>query len=146
MRLYADRFLGAALSLTLLGCSTALTGGVPIGSNEWGEYSLLVRDLSGIVTEVRGVQGPPGGPDGAIADPERLEIRVAWTGGACSHQPVLVVVGSAKDLILAISNPHDPQLLPFLPVSCPAVGIPLQAVVALNEPVAQDAIDFTVTY
>ena len=146
MTLRVGPISGAALALTMLGCASAPSGGVPLESNEWGEYSLTVEDASGLVTAVRGADGPPGAPDGAVALPEQREVQLRWIGGACSHRPVLEVSGSSDDLRLAISNPPDPQPLPFLPISCPAVGVPLGAVLTLSEPVDQDAIGLEVTY
>lgn len=127
-------------------CTFGPTAGVPIAANGWGEYSLLLHDASGIVTGLRGGGVPPAGRDGAVAVPERSEVEVRWTGGACSHQPVLEVAGSANDLRMVIRNPHDPQPLPFLPISCPAVGVPLGVVLVLSEPVAQNAIQLEVMY
>jgi hypothetical protein len=108
---------------------------------------LLVYDGSGLVTAARSADRQPGAVgDGVVAFPERNELEIGWTGGACSHRPTLTVTGDASALHLSLANPDDPQPLPFLPIGCPAVGIPLAATISLHEPVAQDAVSIEVNY
>ena len=118
---------------------------VPLENNEWGAYELFVYDQSGLVTGVRSLEKAPGMAD-VVAHPERNEIEFAWTGGACSHRPTLHVTGSPLDLTLIVSNPSDPQFLPFLPIACPAVGIPLAATISLAVPVDQSSVEQEVNY
>ena len=88
-------------------------------------------------------QQPGLGRDGVVALPERQELEIGWTGGACAHRPTLHVTGDPASLRLVISNPPEPQL-PF--VSCPAVGISLAVTLSVSQPVAQGAVEFDVSY
>lgn len=110
----------------------------PLGTNDFGQYALLVYDDSGLVTGGRALhQGPGRHLSGVVAFPERQELEIGWTGGACAHRPTLRLSGTSASLRLVISNPTEPQL-PF--VGCPAVGIPFAITLSLAEPVAQDAV------
>ena len=133
--------LVAVLALAVIGCGAA-TPALPIAQNEFGQFSLQMNDQSGLVDAVRPVEPDSVGPHGAVAMPEPKEIEIRWLGGACAHVSVLNVTGSAQDLSVEVRTPNDPQLLPFLPVSCPAVGVPMGVVLSLSEPVAANAIDF----
>lgn len=119
---------------------------VDLAQNDFGRFVLLVYDASGLVTGGRPAQSRPGASGAVTAVPERQELEVAWTGGACSHQPTLEVSGDSSALRLVVRNPQDPQLLPFLPMACPAVGILLRVTLSLTEPVEQDAIGIEVSY
>jgi hypothetical protein len=120
---------------------------VPLEPSDWGQHTLLIYDDSRLVTAARSAQRQPGAArEGVTAFPERNKLEIGWTGGACSHRPTLIVTGDASALRLTVANPDDPQALPFLPIACPAVGIPLAATISLREPVAQDAVSIEVNY
>jgi hypothetical protein len=117
---------------------------VPLVVNDFGDFVLLVYDDSGLVTGGRALeQGPGFGMDGVVAVPERQELDISWTGGACAERPRLHVSGNSAALRLVISNPTFSRL-PFL--GCPAVGIPLAATLSVSEPVADDAVKFEVSH
>lgn len=51
---------------------------LPLDRNEWGEYTLLVYDDSGLVTTARSAQWQPGtSSEAVIAFPERQELEVS---------------------------------------------------------------------
>ena len=142
----------AALSvvLALAACGAACSPApavpliVPIAHESWGDYLVRVYDDSGLVLGAR-----PSGQRGvrdfaAFPDERRLEIN--WMGGACSHGPTVSISGTAERLDVVVDNPADPQWLPFLPVTCPAVGVPLGVNISLSEPVQQDAVGLSVNY
>lgn len=132
------------LMLAVIACAPFAPGSlvVPLASNEWGEFALHVYDASGFVVSGRAAEPrPTNGTDEVFAVPERREVEIAWTGGACSHRPTLVVTGNSLGLRLVVRNPHDETLLP---ISCPSVGIALRVVLSLNQAVAQDAITLEV--
>ena len=118
---------------------------VPLGANDFGQYALLVYDDSGLVTGGRAEPPPDIGMSGIVASPERQELHIAWIGGACAHRPTLRVSGTAASLRLELTNPPDPRL-PFVPISCPAVGIPLGVTLSLSEPVGEEAVTFEVSH
>ena len=136
----------AILSLALVACTPFVAPSlvVPLGTNDWGDFALLVYDDSGLVTSGRAAERRPSmASDEVIALPERQELDIGWTGGACSHRPTLQLSGDSSALRLVIRNPNDEKLLP---VSCPAVGIPLWVTLSLSEAVAQDALALEVSY
>lgn len=148
-RVAVDALKIALLTATVLACSGVVPPSfvVPLRPNEWGDYALLVYDGSGLVTNARAAERRPGvAPQDVIAAPDRMELEVGWTGGACSHRPILEITGNSDALRLVIANPNDPQPLPFLPISCPAVGVPLRVTLLLNDPVTQEAVSVEVTY
>jgi hypothetical protein len=120
---------------------------VPITSPGGDSYTLLVYDDSGLVTGARSAPWDRAAPSNtAVAQPETQEVDINWTGGACHHQPTLEVSGQAMHLRLEVRNPSDPQWLPFLPIACPAVGVPLRIILSLSEPVQPIATDLEVIY
>ena len=142
------RRLALTVALVAASCGVAIpppTLAVPLGTNDFGEYALLVYDDSGLVTGGLAEALPAFGTSGIVASPERQELHVAWTGGACSHRPTLRVSGTSASLRLEVANPMDPQL-PFVPISCPAVGIPFGLTLSLSEPVGEDAVTLEVSH
>ena len=120
---------------------------VPLETNAVGDWQLLVFDDSGLVTGGRSVAVRPGErSDGVVAFPDRRELEMTWTGGACSHSPTLVVDGDPVKLRLTVRNPDDPNWLPFLPIGCPSAGVPLTVTLVVSEPVQQDALEIEVVY
>lgn len=120
---------------------------VPIASPSGDSYTLLVYDDTGLVTGARSAPWDrAASSDRAVAHPETQEVDINWTGGACHHQPTLEISGQATHLRLEVRNPSDPQWLPFLPVACPAVGVPLRVILSLSEPVQPIAADLEVLY
>ena len=145
----SGRALAGLIAIACVACASPVGPPlvVPLDRNEWGGYTLLVYDDSGLVTAARSAQWQPGtASDELIAFPERQELEVGWTGGACSHRPTLKVTGDSSALRLTVGNPNDPQPLPFLPIACPAVGVPLRVALSLSEPVAQNAVGIEVVY
>jgi hypothetical protein len=113
---------------------------------EWGgDFALLVYDASGLVTGARQAENPSFGLDSATARPGQSEIDVSWIGGACSHRPTASVSGTAEAFRIEITNVADTNLVPFLPIACPAVGLPFTVTLSLSAPVAQDALAFEFT-
>jgi len=116
---------------------------IPLPENEWGRFQLDVYDDTGLV--VGGVSGDQtlGGhiPAGVTAIPERNELVINWTGGACGHRPFVNLRGNATNLDVTIAP--DPLEIGLAPVSCPAIGIISSATLTLSEPVAQENIRVT---
>jgi hypothetical protein len=120
---------------------------VPLTSPGGDAYRLLIYDGSGLVTAARSNQCfPDCRTDEVLALPERLELEIGWTGGACHHQPTLEVAGDSAHLRVDVRNPADPNWVPFLPIGCPAVGVPLRVTLSLAEPVEGIVIDLEVHY
>ena len=67
------------------------------------------------------------------ADPKA--IILAWIGGACENQSVVVFHPSGGRYDLAVSHRFGPF------VSCPGIGIPRAVRIRTSEPVAIDLID-----
>jgi hypothetical protein len=108
---------------------------------------LIVDDESGLLTGATSRDRLAGDPtDSVLAFPDRNELELYWLGGACSHKPTLKITGDASALLLEVSNPQDPQWLPFLTGPCPAVGVPLLVVLSLSEPVAVDHVSVVENY
>lgn len=138
-----------ALSTVVQACGVgpAPDFAAPFAVESWGGYEVLVYDDSGLVTGASAASAWFPDPSGdVVAHPDAKEVQVGWLGGACSHRPTIHITGNATDLEIAIGNPSDPQLIPFLPVSCPAVGIPMVVTLLLSESVEQDAVDVAVNY
>ncbi|MEP7378727.1 MAG: hypothetical protein ABI725_04105 [Chloroflexota bacterium] len=120
---------------------------VPLTSGGGEAYTLLVYDATGLVTDVRNLGWQPGEPtDGAFAFPERQQVEIHWIGGACAHRPTLEITGNASDLLVTVTNPADPNFLPFLPIGCPAVGIPLAVTISMSQPIQQQDVGMTEHY
>ena len=130
-----------AFALALAGCAVGSpTLAVPLEHNDFGEFSLLVYDASGLISAGRSMEPPNGAIDAqAIARPDDRELDVSWLGGACSHRPTLAVSGDASGLRLVLESPYD-GTLPFVPVACPAVALSFGVTLTLSEPVEQAAI------
>jgi hypothetical protein len=123
-----------ALMATLVACVPP--NGVVLRSGEWGTHTLLVDDRTGLLAEVRAATWETGVPlDEATVSEDGMPITIHWTGGACEHSPTLTVSGDAAALSLVVRNPPDETIGP--PAPCPAVGIPLGAVLTLSEPVVR---------
>jgi hypothetical protein len=143
------RALVAALCLAIVaGCSAGgsplpPTLSVPLPSNEWGDFTLAVYDETGLVLDGRAGDQSLGGasPASVTASPDRSELVISWTGGACSHRPIIRLTGDATDLQLVIVP--TPAEFSLVPVSCPAVGILSSATLTLSQPVEQDLVDIT---
>lgn len=140
--------LAIALAASACAFSRAPTLAVPLDMDWEGDFAVLVFDSTGLVTGGRQLElgaGPwPGGA--AIARPEMSEIDIAWTGGACSHRPTVTVSGTSDALLIAVANPEDPNFLPFLPVGCPAIGLPAGITLSLSQPILPDAVDLEISY
>ena len=139
----------AAMATFAMACSAVPAPDLEVAlTTPSGEsYRLLIYDDSSLVTEARSNQCFPNcRTDEVLALPERLELEIAWTGGACHHQPTLEIAGDSAHLRVDVRNPADPNWLPFLPIACPAVGVPLRVTLALTEPVEEVAVDLEVHY
>jgi hypothetical protein len=140
-----------ALLLTVLlvaGCAARAlpyppTLSVPLPENEFGTFQLDIYDDSGLVLSGRPGDQVLGGfaAVDVVAIPERSELLITWTGGACGHRPFVEIRGTSEDLRLVVApNPAEYSLAP---VSCPAIGIVSSATLSLAEPVSQENITFT---
>jgi hypothetical protein len=118
---------------------------IPLPDNEWGKFTLLVYDETGLVTggqSGRAAAANGAQPSAVTADPERNELVVEWTGGACSHLPYLRLRGNANNLDLVIAPaPIEISLSPA--IQCPAVGILETVTLTLTQPVEQAAVEIT---
>ena len=117
---------------------------IQLPENEFGKFALLVYDDTGLVVSGQSGEQVIGGvtQTDVTATPERNELTVSWTAGACSHQPWLRIKGDPSDLKLTIApQPVEISLTPA--ISCPAIGIPTSVTLVLNEPVAQDDVSIT---
>lgn len=120
---------------------------VPLTSPGGDLYTLSIHDVTGLVTAAHSADWRREAPsEDVTAFPERNELEVTWTGGACQHGPTIQVSGGPSALQLIVNNPDDPNWLPFLPIGCPAVGIPLTVVLTLAVPVQQDAVTLEVQW
>ena len=132
------------LAVAVIACSATRpplppTLSIQLPSNEWGDFTLDVYDESGLVTGGRSGEQSLGGvtPTKATVSPDGMELAVDWTGGACSHRPLLFVRGDAEKLDLVIvPSPVELSLAP--PEGCPAIGILSSAAVTLSQPVPQE--------
>lgn len=112
---------------------------IPLPDNDFGRFTLLVFDTTGLIEGGEPADRRPGSVNSeAIAHPEREELEVHWLGGACSHAPTLTLTGDPADLRVELQTSPPEWQLPF--VGCPAVGIYFGVTLSLNRPVAQDAI------
>lgn len=145
-----QRRLAAMLALAALlqACaSVAPDFTVPLGDQGFGDHQVDVFDPTGLVTGAKAEMLPPGDPHGeVVAHPDRMELQIGWLGGACSHRPTIQIGGTAAALRITITNPNDPQPIPFLPIACPAVGIPMGVTLTLTQPVEQDAVEVEVQW
>ena len=118
---------------------------VPLEISWDGDFELLVYDASGLVTGAQQAENVSFELASVAARPEQSEIDVAWTGGACSHRPTAQISGTADSFRIELVNTPDVNLVPFLPIGCPAVGLPFTVTLSLSDPVAQEAITFEFT-
>lgn len=140
------RLLAVALLVFAAGCGGARpTLTVPLEISWDGDFELLVYDASGLVTGARQAETASFGLSSVTARPDQSEIDVSWTGGACSHRPTAMVSGTPDALRIEVDNADDPNLVPFLPIACPAVGLPFTVTLSVSAPVAQEAITFEFT-
>jgi hypothetical protein len=149
IRLVAALFLAVAVSAVLAACSPGPAAELQVALSHPGTeaYTLIVDDESGLLTGATSRDRLAGDPtDSVLAFPDRNELELYWLGGACSHKPTLKITGDASALLLEVSNPQDPQWLPFLTGPCPAVGVPLLVVLSLSEPVAVDHVSVVENY
>ena len=116
---------------------------VPLPDNDFGKFSLLVYDETGLVTGGH-AEDPPDAPASAEVEArtDSNELVVTWLGGSCSHQPYLRVKGDASALELVIAPaPVEISLTPA--IQCPAVGIPQRVTLTLAQPVEQAAVEIS---
>ena len=127
----------------LVACASLPTAVAPLARNDFGEFALLVYDRTQLVVSATGQQTAEGSmEDEVIAHPDRMELEVAWTGGACSHRPTLSVSGDANELHLELDP--SPTEWSVFPVACPAVGLLFSVVLELSAPVEQSAVSLVV--
>ena len=118
---------------------------VPLATDWNGDFALLVYDSTGLVIGARQAEIVSAELGSATARPGQSEIDVSWTGGACSHRPTARTSGTAAAFRIEIANTADTNLVPFLPVACPAVGLPFSVTLSLGAPVDQGALTFEFT-
>lgn len=118
---------------------------VPLEIGWDGDFALLVYDESGLVTGARQAEIEFSGLSAATSRPDDHQIDISWTGGACSHRPTAHVSGTADAFRIELVNNADVNLVPFLPIGCPAVGLPFSVTLSLTAPVAQPAVAFEFT-
>lgn len=138
--------IGLVAGLTALGCGLGApqpSMTIPLIDDEFGQFTLLVFDATGLVDSGKPADRRPGSVNSeAIANPEREELEVRWLGGACSHTPTLTLAGDPADLRLELQISPPEWQPPFL--SCPAVGIYFGVTLSLIRPVAQEAVTLEV--
>src|SRR5687768_2818827 len=99
--------MGGLMSVASVACAPLVNPAliVPLEPGQWGQHTLLVYDDSGLVTAARSADRQRGAVgDGVVAFPERNELEIGWTGGACSHRPTLTVQGDTSALQLSLAN------------------------------------------
>lgn len=142
--LHGLRLGSAALFVALVAaCNFSLVAPsfvVRLPDNDFGEFELWVYEEPGIVT---GGQANPEGQQGSMefsvtAHPERNELDLAWTGGACAHRAQLSVTGSQQALRLELRP--APIEWSLSPQECPAVGLLFSVTLTLSAPVEQAAV------
>ncbi|MEP7159076.1 MAG: hypothetical protein ABI797_06590 [Chloroflexota bacterium] len=135
-----QRLAVPALAISLVACGgippTPPTHIVNLAHNDFGDFVLLVYDDSGLVTNALSSdqQNQP-----VVANPDRNELTVSWTGGACAHGPKLAITGDASALSLELDA--APFQFSAVPVACPAIGLLFAVTLSLDEPVEQDALN-----
>jgi hypothetical protein len=118
---------------------------VPLEIDWDGAFELLIYDASGLATGAQQADNVSFELHAVTARPQESELDISWLGGACSHRPTVQISGTAEALRIELANPADVNLIPFLPIACPAVGLPFAVTLSLSAPVAQEAISLEVT-
>lgn len=113
---------------------------VPLDIAWGGDFALLVYDASGLVTGAQQAENKSFDLHAATALPDENQIDISWLGGACSHRPTAQISGTAEALRIELASPADANLVPFLPIDCPAVGLPFVVTLSLTAAVEQEAI------
>jgi hypothetical protein len=142
MKLTAAIVAALVVASCSLGAAPTLT--IPLDI-PWGPgFSVLVFDTSRLVAGGRQLPANNAGDfmSAAIAHPERNEIDINWTGGACTHHPTVSLTGTANDLAIKVGTPSDPGPIPFIPIEkdCPLIGLFMGVTLTLSAPVEQQAI------
>ena len=135
-------WLAVPVAATVMACSASTsqpsyTISLANEQGDFGEYALLVYDETGLVMAGRRSDRRAQG-ERVTAFPERLELELEWTGGACSHRPILTLTGDATALRLELQPTPPEWTLPF--VSCPAAGLPLGVTLSLGNALEQGAL------
>lgn len=134
--------------LTLGGCGPAPTLSVPLNISYAGDFTALIFDSTGLVVGGRPLaSGDWPSPDGnVLVRPDKAEIDIAWTGGACSHRPTITVSGTKDALKVTVAEPQDFNPFFFLPVGCPAVGLLEGVTLSLDQAVQPGDVNLDITY
>lgn len=142
--------LGLLVALTIVSCNPLArppTHSVPMLENEFGAFTLLVYDSTGLVVGAqrleRGEAAAPAFDPVVTAFPDRNAVEVAWIGGACTHQPTLALTGDATTLVLQL-EPETAEGKPLFGGLCPAIGLGFAVTLSLGAPVEQGAITLEV--
>ena len=140
-----------ALSLVALACSVRPPVPpdfrVPMPANDFGEFVVEVYDSAELLLDARAMAAAgEGRPQGSVvARPDRNELDVAWTGGACAPRPLINVRGTPDALTVElVPDPADIGLV-VVPQDCPAVGIYFGVTLTLSEPVDQANVTLTLS-
>jgi hypothetical protein len=135
------------LAAVVLACAATETPDhqVPLTSPGGEAYNLLVFDETDLVTGGESAVWRRDAPSESVTTlPDAHQLEVQWTGGACEHTPTLRVTGGPGAVHFIVNNPEDPNWLPFLPVACPAVGVPLTVKLTFSLPVQPDPVPLEV--
>jgi hypothetical protein len=144
MNRFQNALASVLFSLALVACNAsgpAPSHVVPMLNGEFGAFSLLIYDSTGLVLGAQRTDqdhmAPPALDPVVTASPERNAVDLAWLGGACTHQPTLVITGEATHLVLQF----DPEIAEGgLIVQCPAIGLGFAVRLSLAAPVEQGSI------
>ena len=132
-----------ALAACSLGPAPTLT--IPLDINRDPGFSALIFDSSQLVAAGRQLMfdGSAHFGDSVVAHPERNELDLTWTGGACSHHPTINISGTADALVIELANGRDPGPIPFIPIeNCILIGLFMGVTITLKAPVEQQAIEY----
>ena len=143
MKVAAAVVASLALASCSLGPAPTLT--IPLDRKWGGGFSVLVYDSSQLVAAGRQLMfdGSAHFGDSVVAHPERNELDLTWTGGACSHHPTINISGTADALVIELANGRDPGPIPFIRIeNCVLVGIFMGVTLTLKAPVEQQAIEY----
>ncbi|HUR15712.1 MAG TPA: hypothetical protein VMZ33_00375 [Candidatus Limnocylindrales bacterium] len=119
---------------------------VPIPAHGFGDFVVEVYDSAELLVDARARDVGPadvGAAGTLVSRPDRNELDVSWTGGACALRPLINVRGAPDNLVIElVPDPTDINLV-VVPQECPAIGLPFGVTLTLSEPVEQANVTLT---